>query len=354
MGRFGPNINLAEMPPDRTDIAPQIDRQTAALRAPASADLSTSPVPPLPAATEVPVRAAPAAPPTQVAQAAPGIAPNGQPIPPVILEVLSDPRTDPRTRAVAEILLKQNAARQQAVEEMRLKQSDPSYQLGLEKSRLEVDNLRNPPVTNSEKLARERFDWEKEAGGRTSDIKEYEYAKERGYEGSFVDFQLAQKKAGASSVNVGTEGDKFYENLDKKNAETFAAMSDSGIQARAKLGQIDRLEGLFANVPQGVEGGLKKIAGTGVLLLAMAPATFRQQAPFLRKWFRSNARRGQGRCLTPISRCSALRCLVSSISQAVISLSSRPCAGLPSMRCKWARLPIRLPIELSNRQRAGK
>lgn len=261
MGRFGPNMNLAEMPPGRADIAPQMDRQTAALRAPAPTDLPAAPVPPLPAATEVPVRAVRAAPPSQVAQAAPGIAPNGQPIPPVILEVLSDPRTDPRTRAVAEILLKQNAARQQAAEEMRLKQSDPSYQLGLEKSRLEVENLRNPPVTNSEKLARERFDWEKEAGGRTSDIKEYEYAKERGYEGSFVDFQLAQKKAGASSVNVGTEGDKFYENLDKKNAETFAAMSDSGIQARAKLGQIDRLEGLFANVPQGVEGGLKKIAG---------------------------------------------------------------------------------------------
>ncbi|MND22667.1 hypothetical protein D3C80_130500 [compost metagenome] len=261
MGRFGPNMNLAEMPPGRADIAPQMDRQTATLRAPAPADLPAAAVPPLPPATEVPVRAAPAAPAVQVAQAAPGIAPNGQPIPPVILEVLSDPRTDPRTRAVAEILMKQNAARQQAAEEMRLKQSDPAYQLGLEKSRLEVENLRNPRVTNSDKLARERFDWEREAGGRTSDIKEYEYAKERGYEGSFVDFQLAQKKAGASSVNVGTEGDKFYEKLDQKNAETFASMSDSGIQARAKLGQINRLEGLFANVPQGVEGGMKKIAG---------------------------------------------------------------------------------------------
>ncbi|WP_313607317.1 hypothetical protein [Rhizobium sp.] len=262
MGRFGPNINLAEMPPGRTDIAPQIDRQTAALQAPAPTDLPAAPVPPLPAATEVPVRAVRAAPPAQVAQAAPGIAPNGQPIPPVILEVLSDPRTDPRTRAVAEILLKQNAARQQAAEEMRLKQSDPSYQLGLEKSRLEVENLRNPRVTPGDKLARERFDWERQNSDRTADIKEYEYAKARGYEGSIVDFQLAQKRAGAGSTNVNVgEGDKFYEKLDQKNAETFASMSDSGIQARAKLGQIDRLQGLFANVPQGVEGGLKKIAG---------------------------------------------------------------------------------------------
>lgn len=201
--------------------------------------------------------------PQQVAQAAPvAMAPNGQTIPLAIMEVLSDPRADARTRGIAEILLKQNMSRQQATEEMRLKQSDPAYQLGLEKNRLEVENLRNPRVTPGDKLARERFDWEKEAGGRTSDIKEYEYAKERGYEGSFVDFQLAQKKAGAASTNVNVgEGDKFYEKLDQKNAETFATMSDSGIQARAKLGQIDRLEGLFANVPQGVEGGLKKIAG---------------------------------------------------------------------------------------------
>lgn len=197
--------------------------------------------------------------PQQVAQAT---APGGQPIPPAIMEVLSDPRADARTRGIAEILLKQNMARQQAAEEHRLKQSDPAYQLGLEKNRLEVENLRNPRVTPGDKLARERFDWEKENGGRTSDIKEYEYARERGYEGSFVDFQLAQKKAGAAStsVNVG-EGDKFYENLDKKNAETFAAMSDSGMQARAKIGQIDRLEGLMANAPQGAIGALKQAAG---------------------------------------------------------------------------------------------
>lgn len=200
--------------------------------------------------------------PQQVAQAAPGLAPNGQPIPPAIMEVLSDPRADSRTRGIAEILLRQNMSRQQAAEEQRLKQSDPSYQLGLEKSRLEVENLRNPRVTPGDKLARERFDWEKENGGRTSDIKEYEYARERGYEGSFVDFQLAQKKAGAGSTNVTVgEGDKFYENLDKKNAETFASLSDEGVRARAKMGQIDRLEALLANSPTGAGAAFKQALG---------------------------------------------------------------------------------------------
>ncbi|MBA4774301.1 MAG: hypothetical protein H2044_01425 [Rhizobiales bacterium] len=200
----------------------------------------------------------PVAQPQQVAQAT---APGGQPIPPAIMEVLSDPRADARTRGIAEILLKQNMARQQAAEEQRLKQSDPAYQIGLEKNRLEVENLRNPRVTPGDKLARERFDWEKENGGRTSDIKEYEYARERGYEGSFVDFQLAQKKAGATSVNVGGEGDKFYEKLDQKNAETFATMSDEGMRSRTKMGQIDRLEALLANSPTGAGAAFKQALG---------------------------------------------------------------------------------------------
>lgn len=201
--------------------------------------------------------------PQQVAQVTPVVtAPNGQPVPPAILEVLSDPRADARTRGIAEILLKQNMTRQQAAEELRLRQSDPAYQLGLEKSRLEVENLRNPRVTPGDKLARERFDWEKENGGRTSDIKEYEYARERGYEGSFVDFQLAQKKAGAGSTNVTVgEGDKFYENLDKKNAETFASLSDEGVRSRAKMGQIDRLEALLANSPTGAGAAFKQALG---------------------------------------------------------------------------------------------
>lgn len=62
------------------------------------------------------------------------------------------------------------------------------------------------------------------------------------------------------TVNTG-EGDKFYENLDKKNAETFSALSEAGVQGRPKLAQIDRLEGLLANAPQGAAAMLKQAAG---------------------------------------------------------------------------------------------
>lgn len=46
-----------------------------------------------------------------------------------------------------------------------------------------------------------------------SAVREYEYAKKQGYGGSYVDFQLAQKRAGASSVSVSmTDGQKGFEN----------------------------------------------------------------------------------------------------------------------------------------------
>lgn len=257
-GRFGPRINLAEMPPTRADIAPQMQTQTAAL-----SGVPTSAVAPLDAPKTVSAPPPVAVAPQEVAQAQTSapvrspVAPNGTPIPPVIMEVLSDPRSSPKTRAVAELMLKQNMSRQQAEQELRMKQADPAYQMGLEKTRLEIENMRNPRVTSADKLARERFEWEKQNGIKTTDIKEYEYAKERGYEGSIVDFMRENKKAGATNVNVGGEGDKFYEKLDQKNAETFATLSEGGMGARSRMAQLNQLETLLQQSPAGAEAGLK-------------------------------------------------------------------------------------------------
>lgn len=201
----------------------------------------------------------------RVAQALPAAGQAQQAAPDMseaLIRAITDPRATPQTRAVAQALMQQQMAQQQAAQEMRMKQSDPAYQIGLEKSRLEVENLRNPRLTAADQLAREKFDLEKGQHGKTADINEYEYAKDLGYQGSFVDFQLDQKKAGAPSntFNMG-EGDKFYEELDKKKAGSYAALSDSGMQARSKIAQIDRLEGIMANAPQGAIGALKQTAG---------------------------------------------------------------------------------------------
>jgi hypothetical protein len=78
-----------------------------------------------------------------------------------------------------------------------------------------------------------------------------------------LQYEQEIKKAGASQTTniVGGEGDNFYKELDKKNAETFSTLSQAGIEARSKLGQIDRLDALMANAPQGAVGALKQAAG---------------------------------------------------------------------------------------------
>jgi len=75
--------------------------------------------------------------------------------------------------------------------ETQLKQQDPAYQLGLEKSQLEIDALRNPTPKD------------------TDDIREYNFAVGQGYQGSFADFQKDMRKAGATNISVGPNGQQF-------------------------------------------------------------------------------------------------------------------------------------------------
>ena len=208
-----------------------------------------------------------------VAQALTGGQQNTSAINPAILQALADPRANAQTRQIAELLLGQQQQRQeqQAARDNWLFQqqyaqqqqnADPLRALQLEKGRLEIDALRNPRMSASDQLARERFEFDKQQASQTSDIKEYEFAKSQGYDGSFADFQQSMKKAGAASTNVTVgEGNKFYEALDKKNAETFSALSEEGMRGRSKIAQIDRLEQLLSQAPVGGGAALKLLAG---------------------------------------------------------------------------------------------
>jgi hypothetical protein len=149
------------------------------------------------------------------------------------IELMNNPFLDPGKKQVLGAML-----------ERQMQAQDPVRQMQLEKGRLELEQMRNPQPK------------------ATDDIREYEFAKSQGFPGSYLDFQTSLKKAGATNVttNLG-EGDKFYENLDKKNAETFSALSDTGMQSRSKLAQIERLDGLLATAPQGASAILKQAAG---------------------------------------------------------------------------------------------
>lgn len=117
--------------------------------------------------------------PTAVQQVAQVLSAAGQAQPAVpgmseaLLRAISDPRATPQTKAVAQALMQQQAAQQaQAAEqqqwlarqqyEQAQKRNDPAYRMGLEKSQLEIENLRAPPLTPGDKLAREKFDYERQ------------------------------------------------------------------------------------------------------------------------------------------------------------------------------------------------
>jgi hypothetical protein len=66
---------------------------------------------------------------------------------------------------------------------------DPMRQMQMEKARLELAQLRNPQAK------------------QTDDIREYEFARSQGYEGTFTDFMTAMRRAGATSITNTVGGD---------------------------------------------------------------------------------------------------------------------------------------------------
>ncbi|TJU85708.1 MAG: hypothetical protein E5Y10_24405 [Mesorhizobium sp.] len=169
-----------------------------------------------------------------------------------------------------------NPTQQNIIQSLLGQRLDPNAALDTEYKRAQIDALKRKEeegFTLGEGQIRYDAQGNKIAAGGEkapdlpADVKEYQYY-EAGERAAgrpplpYNDWRLQGKKAGATSVvtNVG-EGDKFYENLDKKNAETFSALSDEGLRGRGKLAQIDRLEGLMAAAPQGAVGALKQAAG---------------------------------------------------------------------------------------------
>lgn len=177
---------------------------------------------------------------------------------PAIIEALTNPQASEQTQRIAGILLQQDQARQNAAldeqnwrarqaYEQELQANDPVRKLQLEKGQLEIDALRNPKP-EFRQLTTEEI----QARG-LDPKKQYQLAR---------DGKVSQIGDSGTNVTVNTgEGDKFYENLDKKNAEMFSALSEEGVRGRGKLAQINRLQGLLSAAPQGGLAALKQAAG---------------------------------------------------------------------------------------------
>ena len=87
-------------------------------------------------------------------------------------------------------------------------------------------------------------------------VQEYNFAKGQGYQGSFMDFQLSQKKAGASSTNVNVNTEKSL--LNNLAGGLGKSMTDARDGARAALGTISTVSRLNDALDSG-----KVMAGPG-------------------------------------------------------------------------------------------
>lgn len=124
-----PNQQIASASPvTATDAIESVSPQVAAPQLPAPTTVAAAP-----AVAE----AAPLAAPQQIAQ-------NFQPqqIDPRLIEAANSPFATPGQKAILGGIIQQQQARNELILKQQMQQADPSYQMGLEKNRLEIEKLR--------------------------------------------------------------------------------------------------------------------------------------------------------------------------------------------------------------------
>ena len=100
-----------------------------------------------------------------------------------------------------------------------------------------------------------------------SEIQEYEYAVKQGYRGSFQDFQLEGKRAGATTIQMPSGDRKLVEALGTKSAERLDTSLGQATEAQITLSTISELrpiiaEGVFSGPLSGSARTIAQLAST--------------------------------------------------------------------------------------------
>ena len=88
----------------------------------------------------------------------------------------------------------------------------------------------------------------------TDDLREYEYAKKQGYNGTFRDFMLEGRKAGAMNINMGdnpNSGAGVLKELDKGVGNNWTKLLSAGDTAAGVLHSMSIIEPLLKDLPSG-------------------------------------------------------------------------------------------------------
>lgn len=133
-----PQMDPARMAPGGMPMVNGAEGLPAAMAPPAPQQAAQAPMPAQPAPMPQQQVQAPQTAPSQAqAMTPPRIDPR-------LVQVLANPYLSPEKKAMAQSMLQQQMAEVQAYREMQIKQADPAYKLQMEKSQLELDQLRNP------------------------------------------------------------------------------------------------------------------------------------------------------------------------------------------------------------------
>ena len=97
----------------------------------------------------------------------------------------------------------------------------------------------------------------------TDDIREYQFARSQGYDGSFTEFMGAVRSAGATRIenNLGAGETAFQKKTGEGLAAEAGGIVQSGLAAQRNLGTLQNLEAALADAPQGAMGEWARIAG---------------------------------------------------------------------------------------------
>lgn len=257
----------------------------------------TTVAPPPPVAGPSPTRSSASPPQNQVAQALRQPPQRSNAELQAAQKVLSNPFASDGQRSVAQALLRQELDRRNSEYEMQLKQNDPAYQLGLEKDRLTIDQMRNPRISPAEQrrldLEQQKFDYErnkprdptKMGQGETlvgpdgkviykadpkpdvkpSAVQEYEYAKNQGFPGTFQDWEASKKGGMSLQVDPATGAVTFQQGGNIKPM-TEGQSKDTVYATRAEgaLARLNENAASLSNLGESMASGVP-VAGNYML-----------------------------------------------------------------------------------------
>jgi len=207
---------------------------------------------------------------------------NSLGVSPTVIQALTNPYANKQTQGVAELLLKQQQGQVSQQQKLALdeqkrqaeiaRRTGIAQQLGVNPAYAQDDDiwkegvkqkLAPPSTVTIGNMAYDTRDPSKPliVGPEQlpTSAQEYNFSKDNpGYFQQQLD--LRRSSANNTTINNG-EGNKFYNTLDENNAKTFSGLSETGLQARSNLAQVDQLGKILETTPTGATAALKQAAG---------------------------------------------------------------------------------------------